>query len=46
MAGLGDGTIGVRDSKLGDDSPVLCFTRHEILALLRGAKAGEYDDLA
>lgn len=45
LANLGDGIIGVRDSKLGDNSPVLSFTRSEILALLQGAKAGEFDDL-
>ena len=45
MAGLGGGTIGVRDSKLGDDSPVLRFTCREISAFLKGAKDGEFDDL-
>jgi len=46
LADLGNGTIGLRDSKLGDGSPVLEFTRPEIRALLDGAKAGEFDDLA
>ena len=45
LADLGDGIVGVRDDKLGDDSPVLCFTRGEILAFLKGAQAGEFDDL-
>ena len=45
MAALDDGTIGVRDDKLGDNSPVLSFTRAEMAAFLAGAKAGEFDDL-
>lgn len=46
FADLGGGLVGVRDSKLGDNSPVLQFDRHEIAALLDGCKAGEFDDLA
>jgi len=42
---LGDGMVGIRDDKLRDDSPVLRFTRGEMLAFLQGAKAGEFDDL-
>ncbi|SDC73357.1 DUF397 domain-containing protein [Actinokineospora iranica] len=38
--------IGVRDSKLGPDSPILQFTEHEIAAMLTGAKDGEFDHLA
>ncbi|MGH9211046.1 MAG: DUF397 domain-containing protein [Acidimicrobiales bacterium] len=45
LADLGGG-VAVRDSKLGDDSPVLLFTRTELAAFLAGAKAGEFDDLA
>ena len=45
LASLGDGTIGVRDSKLGDDSPILRFTQAEVAAWLAGSKAGEFDDL-
>jgi hypothetical protein len=45
MADLGDDIIGVRDSKLGDDSPVLQFSRAEVAAWLEGSKAGEFDDL-
>lgn len=45
LADLGDGLIGVRDSKLGDASPILHFTRPEIAAWLAGTKAGEFDDL-
>jgi hypothetical protein len=37
--------IGVRDSKLGADSPILQFTEHEIAAMLTGAKDGEFDHL-
>lgn len=46
LADLGDGTIGMRDDKLGDASPVLAFTRAEMATFLDGAKAGEFDDLA
>ena len=46
LADLGDGIVGVRDSKLGDDSPILSFTRAEVAAWLSGAKASEFDDLA
>jgi hypothetical protein len=45
VAETADG-IAMRDSKLGDDSPVLHFTRTELAAFLAGAKAGEFDDLA
>ena len=45
LADLGGGVVGVRDSKLGDASPVLRFTRGEIDAWLAGAQAGEFDDL-
>lgn len=44
LAMLDDG-IGVRDSKLGDDSPVLTFTRTELAALVAGIRTGEFDDL-
>jgi len=44
LADFGD-TVGVRDSKLGDESPVLTFTRQELAAWVKGAKAGEFDDL-
>lgn len=33
----------VRDTKLGEDSPVLTFTREEWIAFLLGAKDGEFD---
>ncbi|WP_221760967.1 DUF397 domain-containing protein [Kibdelosporangium aridum] len=37
--------IGIRDSKLGSDSPVLQFTPAEIAAMLDGATKGEFDRL-
>lgn len=46
VADLGDDMVGVRDSKLGESSPVLSFRRSEMAAWLTGAKAGEFDDLA
>lgn len=38
------GWVGVRDSKLGDSSPVLVFNETEMNAMLAGVKAGEFDD--
>lgn len=35
--------VDVRDSKLGNASPILSFTKAEFLAFLQGAKAGEFD---
>ena len=46
LADLGDGIVGVRDSKLGRGSPILRFTQAEVEAWLAGSKAGEFDDLA
>lgn len=37
--------VAVRDSK-DPHGPVLNFTKAEIAAMLDGAKAGEFDDLA
>ena len=34
--------VKVRDSKLGNDSPVLTFTRDEWVAFLDGASKGEF----
>jgi hypothetical protein len=45
LATTADG-IAMRDSKLGEDSPILHFTRRELAAFLAGARAGEFDDLA
>ncbi|WP_329073488.1 DUF397 domain-containing protein [Amycolatopsis sp. NBC_01480] len=38
------GWAGVRDSKLGDASPVLVFNERELTAMLAGAKDGEFDN--
>jgi len=35
--------VAIRDSKLGENSPVLVFTASEWAAFLDGAKAGEFD---
>lgn len=45
LADFGSGTVGVRDSKLGDDSPVLTVSRSELAALVAGIRGGEFDDL-
>lgn len=37
--------ILVRDSKLGDESPILRFDREEWAELVKAIKDGEYDDL-
>jgi hypothetical protein len=37
------GWVGVRDSKLGDHSPILAFTLDEWRALLAGAVEGEFN---
>ncbi|OZV77862.1 hypothetical protein CA850_20875 [Micromonospora echinospora] len=34
--------VGVRDSKLSDDSSVLVFTRHEWAVFLHGVGKGEF----
>lgn len=44
MAELPDGHIGMRNSKRPLEA-VAVFTRAQIDAFLRGAKAGEFDDL-
>jgi hypothetical protein len=43
-ANLGDGVIGIRDSK-DQSGPVLRFTPDEWSAFLAGARNGEFDDL-
>lgn len=35
--------VAVRDSKLGDRSPLLFFTPHEWKAFIQGVKQGEFD---
>nr|WP_042197241.1 DUF397 domain-containing protein [Kibdelosporangium sp. MJ126-NF4]CEL22838.1 hypothetical protein [Kibdelosporangium sp. MJ126-NF4]CTQ89978.1 hypothetical protein [Kibdelosporangium sp. MJ126-NF4] len=37
--------IAIRDSKLGDTSPILMFAPDEVRAFVHGIKAGEFDDL-
>lgn len=37
-------TVLIRDSKLGDDSPVLTFTREEWGAFRLGVLAGDFDE--
>lgn len=38
--------VELRDSKLGDDSPLLAFTRAEFAAWLDGARKHEFDHFA
>lgn len=38
-----DGWVGVRDSKLGEASPILTFTPAEWAAFTAGVRAGELD---
>ena len=44
LAALADGRVAVRNSN-HPEAGVLVFTRAEIDAWVRGAKAGEFDDL-
>lgn len=43
VQGAQDGDYLVRDSKLGDASPILRFTPAEFKAWVDGCKAGEFD---
>ncbi len=43
VAALSDGGRALRDSKLGETSPVLRFTASEWAAFLAGARDGEFD---
>jgi Domain of unknown function (DUF397) len=43
ISGAEDGDFLMRDSKLGDQSPVLKFTPDEWDAFLQGVKGGEFD---
>lgn len=45
LAGLPDGTVAVRNSR-DPAGPALVYTRAEMTAFLRAARAGEFDDLA
>lgn len=42
-AKLPNGYRAIRDSKQGDDGPVLIFTPGEWDAFIKGVKAGEFD---
>lgn len=42
VADLEDGGVAIKDSKLGDDSPVLKFTKKEWEAFGQGFMAGEF----
>lgn len=44
VAALPAGAVAVRNSR-APDGPALIYTRAEIAAFVRGAKAGEFDDL-
>ncbi|WP_447005653.1 DUF397 domain-containing protein [Saccharothrix isguenensis] len=46
--GAGDSTasVGVRDSKLGDDSPILAFAPGTVAAFVTAAKNGGFDGTA
>jgi Domain of unknown function (DUF397) len=43
VADLPDGGRAVRDTKLGESSPVLWYTKAEWEAFLLGVRAGEFD---
>lgn len=45
LAALPCGDVAMRDSKLFDASPLLSFSKPELAAFIKGAKAGEFDDL-
>ncbi|NKY52678.1 DUF397 domain-containing protein [Nocardia vermiculata] len=45
LADLSNGLVAVRNSR-DPEGGVLVYTRPEIDAFLRGAKSGEFDDLA
>lgn len=43
MVGTAAGWVGIQDSKLGADSPILAFTTAEWRALIAAIRAGELD---
>jgi hypothetical protein len=45
LAPLGNGVVALRDSK-NPDAGALFFTPREMDAWIKGAKSGEFDDLA
>lgn len=46
LADLGPDVVGLRDSKLGDDSPVLRLSREQAADLIGRARNGEFDHMA
>jgi hypothetical protein len=44
LAPLPDGGVAVRNSR-HPDGPALVYTREEMVAFLRGARDGEFDDM-
>ncbi|MDG9706434.1 DUF397 domain-containing protein [Streptomyces sp. DH37] len=44
LAPLPDGAVAVRNSR-HPEGPALVYTREEMVAFLRGAKEGEFDDM-
>lgn len=44
LARLEDGSIAVRNSRF-PDGPALVYTQHEIDVMIRGAKAGDFDQM-
>ncbi|ROP37276.1 DUF397 domain-containing protein [Saccharothrix texasensis] len=45
LAPLSDGGVAMRNSTLGEASPVVHYTQAELRAFVLGVKAGEFDDL-
>lgn len=45
LAPMADGRVAMRNSTLGEESPVVIYTKGELRAFLLGAKNGEFDDL-
>ncbi|MEU5692054.1 DUF397 domain-containing protein [Actinosynnema sp. NPDC020468] len=45
LASLTDGGVALRNSTLGDASPVVTYTKAELRAFVLGVKNGEFDDL-
>lgn len=43
VARRADGSVLVRDSKIGEHSPILTFGRDEWAAFLAGVRDGEFD---
>jgi hypothetical protein len=41
--GIAPGVVGVRDSKLGEDSPILAVTPADWSAFVSAVKAGQFD---